>query len=84
MISQGGAKVIAVSSSYGDGADRAFLDSSKAERLWEFAEANDIVVHIHPPIQSIGHEALTQYRLNEAVGPSTRPLTAPDDWLRRV
>ena len=35
MISQGGAKAIAVASSYGDGADRVFLDSPKAEWLWE-------------------------------------------------
>jgi hypothetical protein len=44
----------------------------KAEWLWEFAEANDIVVHIHPPMQSIGHESLMQYRLNEAVLPPLR------------
>src|SRR3984957_7855703 len=61
MISQGGAKAIAVASSYGDGADRDFLDSPKAEWLWEFAEANDIVVHIHPPMLSVGHEVLMQY-----------------------
>ena len=78
MISQSGAKAIAVASSYGDGADRAFLDSPKAEWLWEFAEANDIVVHIHPPMLSVGHEVLMQYRLNrEAVGRpfSIRPST---------
>jgi hypothetical protein len=46
MISQGGAKAIAVASSYGDGSERAFLDSPKAEWLWEFAAANGIVVHI--------------------------------------
>src|SRR5580693_1321464 len=68
MISQGGAKAIAVASSYGDGSERVFLDSPKAEWLWEFAEANDIVVHIHPPMLSVGHETLMQYRLNEAVG----------------
>ena len=56
MISQGGAKAIAVASSYGDGSDRAFLDSPKAEWLWEFAAANGIVVHIHPPMLSVGHE----------------------------
>src|ERR1700691_3688488 len=67
MIRQGGAKAIAVASSYGDGADRVFLDSPKAEWLWESAGAYDIVVHIHPPMQSIGHESLMQYRLNEAV-----------------
>jgi predicted TIM-barrel fold metal-dependent hydrolase len=68
MISKGGAKAIAVSSSYGDGTDRVFLDSPKAEWLWEYAEANDIVVHIHPPMVALGHESLMQYRHNEAVG----------------
>ena len=81
MISQGGAKAIAVASSYGDGADRAFLDSPKAEWLWEFAEANDIVVHIHPPMQSIGHESLMQYRLNEAVG---RPFDSTVNGARMI
>jgi predicted TIM-barrel fold metal-dependent hydrolase len=68
MISHGDAKAIAVASSYGAGSDRTFLDSPKAEWLWEFAEANDIVVHIHPPMLSVGNEVLMQYRLNEAVG----------------
>jgi hypothetical protein len=53
--SQGGAKAIAVASSYGDGSERAFLDSPKAEWLWEFAEANDICFdclnHSEPGIQ---------------------------------
>jgi predicted TIM-barrel fold metal-dependent hydrolase len=81
MIHQGGAKAIAVSSSYGDGADRVFLDSPKAEWLWEFAEANDLVVHIHPPMTSIGHEALMQYRLNEAVG---RPFDSTVNGARMI
>src|SRR5271169_2776086 len=81
MINKGGGKAIAVSSSYGDGADRVFLDSPKAEWLWEFAEANDIVVHIHPPMQSIGHEALMQYRLNEAVG---RPFDSTVNGARMI
>jgi len=68
MIIQGDAKAIAVASSYGDGSDRSFLDSPKAEWLWEFAEANDIVVHIHPPMLSVGNEVLMHYRLNEAIG----------------
>jgi hypothetical protein len=68
MIRHGGAKAISVASSYSDGANHVFLDSPEAEWLWEFAEANDIVVHIHPTMQSIGHESLMQYRLNEAVG----------------
>jgi len=68
MISKGGARAIAVSSSYGDGTDRVFLDSPRAEWLWEYAEANDLVVHVHPPMVALGHESLMQYRLNEAVG----------------
>src|SRR6202451_1462512 len=81
MISQSGAKAIAVASSYGDGAERTFLDSPKAEWLWEFAEANDIVVHIHPPMLSLGHEALMQYRLNEAVG---RPFDSTVNGARMI
>ena len=78
---QGGAKAIAVASSYGDGADRAYLDNPKAEWLWEFAETNDIVVHIHPPMLSVGHEVHMQYRLNEAVG---RPFDSTVNGARMI
>jgi 2,3-dihydroxybenzoate decarboxylase len=81
MIRDGGAKAIAVSSSYGNGSGRTFLDSPKAEWLWEFAEANDIVVHIHPPMLSIGNESLMQYRLNEAVG---RPFDSTVNGARMI
>jgi len=81
MISQSGAKAIAVASSYGDGAERTFLDNPKAEWLWEFAEANDIVVHIHPPMLSIGHESLMQYRLNEGIG---RPFDSTVTGARMI
>ena len=81
MIRHGGARAISVASSYGDGAGRVFLDSPKAEWLWEFAAANDIVVHIHPPMQSIGHESLMQYRLNEAVG---RPFDSTVNGARMI
>ena len=81
MIGKGGAKAIAVSSSYGDGSERTFLDSPKAEWLWEFAAANDIVVHIHPPMLSVGHELLMQYRLNEAVG---RPFDSTVNGARMI
>src|SRR6202051_3098716 len=49
MILKGGAKAISVASSYGDGADRVFLDSPKAAWLWEFAAANDILVVFPDP-----------------------------------
>ena len=81
IISQNDAKAIAVSSSYGDGADRVFLDSPKAEWLWEYAEANDIVVHVHPPMIGIGHEVLMQYRLNEALG---RPFDSAVNGARMI
>src|SRR5271163_1117765 len=53
----------------------------KAEWLWEFAEANDIVVHVHPPMLSVGHEVLMQYRLNEAVG---RPFDSTVNGARMI
>jgi len=53
-------KPIAVSSSYGDGAGRTLSRQPKAEWLWEDAAANGLVVHIHPPMLSIGHEARPQ------------------------
>ena len=81
MVKKGGAKAIAVSSSYGDGSERTFLDSPKAEWLWEFAAANDLVVHIHPPMLSVGHELLMQYRLNEAVG---RPFDSTVNGARMI
>src|SRR5580693_6783052 len=81
MIRKGGAKAIAVASSYGDGAERSFLDSPKAEWLWEFAAASDVVVHIHPPMLSVGHEVLMQYRLNEAVG---RPFDSTVNGARMI
>ncbi len=81
MITKGGAKAIAVACSYGDGPDRIYLDSPKAEWLWEFAEANGIVVHIHPPMLSVRHEVLMQYRLNEAVG---RPFDSTVNGARMI
>jgi predicted TIM-barrel fold metal-dependent hydrolase len=81
MIRKGGAKAIAVASSHGDGSERAFLDSPNAEWLWEFAAANDIVVYIHPPMLSVGHEVLMQYRLNEAVG---RPFDSTANGARMI
>ena len=79
MISQGGAKAIAVASSYGDGSGTRLPRQPQGGMAVKFAAANGIVVHIHPPMLSVGHEVLMQYRLNGAVrrDPSTRPSTAP-------
>jgi hypothetical protein len=34
---------------YGSGPDQILLDSPKAEWLWEHAQDQDVLVHIHPP-----------------------------------
>jgi len=59
---------ISISSSYGAGADQVFLDSPRAEWLWEYAQDKDVLVHIHPPLVSVAAAALQQYRLIEALG----------------
>ena len=68
MVSRQDAKAIAIASSYGHGSDQTFLDSPKAEWLWEYAQASDLLVHVHPPMSALGSEALMQYRLIEAIG----------------
>jgi Amidohydrolase len=68
LLSSKQACAISICTSYGTGADQIFLDSPKAEWLWEYAQAKDILVHIHPPLVAIGASAMQQYRLNEALG----------------
>jgi predicted TIM-barrel fold metal-dependent hydrolase len=77
LISNKEACCISITTSYGAGSDQIFLDSPKAEWLWEYAQAKDVLVHIHPPLVAIGAVAMQQYRLNEAVGrPFHTALTA--------
>ena len=68
MMGRHDAKAIAVATSYGEGAARIFLDAPEAEWLWDYAQANDVLVHVHPPMASIGAESLMRYRLVEAIG----------------
>jgi predicted TIM-barrel fold metal-dependent hydrolase len=68
LISGKQACAISICTSYGAGADQVFLDSPKAEWLWEYAQDRDILVHIHPPLVAIDAVAMQQYRLNEALG----------------
>ncbi len=63
-----GAKAISVATSWGDGAERRFLDDPACEWLWELATARDVVVHLHPPMLPLGHEVQVPYRLAEVVG----------------
>src|SRR6202789_291248 len=74
---------ISVSSSYGAGADQVFLDSPKAEWLWEYAQDKDVLVHIHPPLVSIGAAAMQQYRLIEAVAPPFDTAVSPARMIFR-
>jgi hypothetical protein len=77
LISNKDACCISITTSYGAGSDQIFLDSPKAEWLWEYAQAKDVLVHIHPPLVAIGAVAMQQYRLNEALGrPFDTALTA--------
>ena len=68
LISNKEACCISITSSYGVGADQVFLDSPKAEWLWEYAQDKDVLVHIHPPLVAVGAVAMQKYRLNEALG----------------
>jgi hypothetical protein len=78
LISNKEACCISIATSYGAGSDQIFLDSPKAEWLWEYAQAKDVLVHIHPPLVSIGAAAMQQYRLIEAVGrPFDTALSPP-------
>jgi predicted TIM-barrel fold metal-dependent hydrolase len=77
LISNKDACAISISTSYGSGSDQVFLDSPKAEWLWEYAQDKDLLVHIHPPMGSIGDASMKQYRLIEALGrPFDTALTA--------
>src|ERR1700735_4784876 len=61
LISSKETCAISICSSYGAGSDQIFLDSPKAEWLWEYAQANDVLVHILPPLVSIVAGAMQQY-----------------------
>jgi hypothetical protein len=78
MISHGGAKAIAVASSYGDGADRAYLDSSKAEWLWELLKrTTSWSIFIHPCCRSGTKCSCSTASTRRSAVPSIRLSTAP-------
>lgn len=77
MVSDHGAKAVSISSSYGHGDAQRFLDSPKADWLWDYASAEKLIVHVHPPMISVAAEHLRQYRMIEAIGrPFDTALTA--------
>ena len=80
MIRKGGAKAIAVASSYGDGSERfprqpegGMAGGSLRQRTTSWS---------HPSTDAVGrHEVLMQYRLNEAVG---RPFDLTVNGARMI
>ncbi len=60
MLARNKGKAIAVSSSYNVLAEREFLDSPKAEWLWEYAAAKGVPVHIYPPNMGMSHKSATK------------------------
>ncbi len=67
-LDRDGAKAISIATSWGDGAERRFLDDPACEWLWELATARGTAVHLHPPMFPLGHEVQVPYRLAEVVG----------------
>jgi hypothetical protein len=61
-----GAKAISVATSWGDGAERRFLDDPACEWLWELALERDVAVHLHPPMLPFGQELQLETPLYEA------------------
>jgi len=59
-----GAKGISIGTSW----QGEFLDSPKAEPLWEFAQDQDQAIFIHPPFAPIGYQKMDIYKLEEMVG----------------
>jgi hypothetical protein len=59
---------ISVATSWGDGAQRRFLDDPAATWLWQLATDRAVAVHLHPPMMPYGHELQYPYRLAEVVG----------------
>jgi hypothetical protein len=65
LISNKEACCISISPSYRSGPDQIFIDSPKAEWLGEYAQDKDVLVHIHPPLISIGAAAMQPYSLSK-------------------
>jgi aminocarboxymuconate-semialdehyde decarboxylase len=63
-LDQLGAKGINISTSW----KGKFLDSEKLNPFWEYAQAKDVPIFLHPPCVPIGYQKMNRYRLEEVVG----------------
>jgi len=59
-----GAKGISIGTSW----QGEFLDSPKAEPIWEFAQDRDVAIFFHPPFVPVGYKKMDIYKLEEIVG----------------
>ena len=63
-IRQLGAKGVNISTSW----QGEFLDSEKINPFWEYAQAQDVTIFLHPPFVPLGYQKMNMYRLEEVVG----------------
>jgi predicted TIM-barrel fold metal-dependent hydrolase len=61
---ENGAKGISIGTSW----KGTFLDSPRADPLWEFAQDRRAAVFLHPPLIPIGRHRMNAYKLEEIVG----------------
>lgn len=59
-----GAKGISIGTSW----KGQFLDSPDLYPFWEYVQARDITIFLHPPLLPIGYNQMNLYRLEEVVG----------------
>ena len=68
-----GAKGVSIGTSW----KGTFLDSGRAMSFFDYAQAADVAVFLHPPLVPIGYESMNCYKLEETVGrPFDTAMTA--------
>jgi aminocarboxymuconate-semialdehyde decarboxylase len=72
-----GAKGVSIVSSV----NGAFLDSAQLNPFWEYAQAKEAAVFIHPPMLPIGYQQMNRYKLEEVVG---RPFDTTMNIARMI
>jgi aminocarboxymuconate-semialdehyde decarboxylase len=72
-----GAKGIGIVSSV----NGEFLDSAQLNPFWEYAQAKEAAVFIHPPMLPIGYQKMNRYKLEEVVG---RPFDTTMNIARMI
>jgi predicted TIM-barrel fold metal-dependent hydrolase len=76
-ITKLGAKGVSIVSSV----NGEFLDSAQLNPFWEYAQAKDAAIFIHPPMLPIGYQKMNRYKLEEVVG---RPFDTTMNIARMI